>query len=40
MSLQAALVYAEQNAIPDKHHPLSLLFPEALEQLQQEKGEQ
>lgn len=40
MSLQAAFVYEEQKSIPGKNHPLSLLFPEALEQLQQEKGEQ
>ena len=40
VSLQAALVYEEQKSIPDKNHPLSLLFPEALEQLVKEKGEQ
>ena len=40
MSLQAALVYEEQKSLPDKNHPLSLLFPGALEQLEKEKGDQ
>jgi tetrahydromethanopterin S-methyltransferase subunit H len=40
VSLQAALVYEEEKSIPDHNHPLCLLFPEALEQLKQEKGDQ
>lgn len=38
ISLLATLAYTEGLPLPDKHHPLNLLFPEALEQLMKQEG--
>lgn len=37
-SLQATLVYADRGSLPGESHPLHMLFPEAVEQLKEEKG--
>jgi tetrahydromethanopterin S-methyltransferase subunit H len=39
VSLQAALSYADRKALPAENHPINRLFPEAVEQLRAEKGD-
>ena len=39
-SLLSAIAYTENMSLPQGSHPLNLLFPESVEQLQKEKGRQ